>query len=180
MEGTVGALVHLAVAGATLGVAMDAVHVWNGVHAYPTPTSLGVAWWTFPLYACASAGLGLVPLLFMGASTSALQFERAMVAFCVAYLLSSVLRGWACALCMLAFAALNWKLADKCSNQGLMHSAAAAVAGTAVEIVLVRQGAFRHFETTLLGAVPLWLPLLYMAASPAVRSYASFLVHGRK
>jgi hypothetical protein len=180
MVATLGAVLHLAVAGATLGVAMDAVHVWNGVLAYPDPPSLGVAWWTFPLYACASAGLGMVPLVLLGASTSSLHFERAMVAFCAAYLLSSVLRGWACASCMLAFAALNGKLADNCSVDGLMHSVAAAVAGTAVEIALVKQGAFRHFETTLFGAVPLWLPLLYMVASPAVRSYASFLMHGRK
>jgi hypothetical protein len=173
------ACLNLAALGASLGVLLDAVHVWNGVLMYPSPTFVGIALWTFPLYALASIGLGLVPVVMFNSSPSVLLFEYAMTVFCIAYLLSSVLRGWMCAFCMSTFAALNWKLVDECSVQGLGHSLLAAITGSFVEVVLVSRGAFTHFETDLLGCVPVWLPVLYMVASPAIRAYSSFLLHGR-
>src|SRR5262249_51642038 len=51
--------VTLALMGATVGTALDAVHVHTGTTGYTHPTLLGQAWWVLPLFASAAIAIGL-------------------------------------------------------------------------------------------------------------------------
>src|SRR5262245_22248938 len=162
----------LALLGATLGVALDAMHVLSGTTRYTSPTwspTWVVAWWTFPLFASAAVALGLAPCAIERALGRAIppvtgrQVGIALALFVVAYLTSCVVHGAIGALVIAAIGAGAWWIADR-RPIGIVHALVAAIGGPAVEITLVRAGLFLHSGTELAG-VPIWLPCLYLCAS---------------
>jgi hypothetical protein len=170
----------LAVLGATLGVALDWMHVVSGTTAYARPLAIGVAWWTFPLFAGAGVAIGLGPRLVERAlgRRDEVPSERSaaigMACFVGAYLASCVVRGMAGAIALAAIAGLAWWLVDR-RGIGVVHAVLAAIGGTAVEIALVRGGFFSHAGTEIAG-VAMWLPCLYLTASIGIGPLARRLV----
>lgn len=170
----------LAALGATLGVALDAIHTHLGATSYTRPLFFRAAWW--------------VPLLFGGAFTIGLArplLERllgrpsptppprvvlaGMACFAGAHFISVGPLPWpATAALELAIFAGAWWSFDRTAIT-LAISAAAAVAGPAVEALLVARGLFVHHQALAFG-VPGWLPFLYMVAGVALTGLAKRLV----
>ncbi len=159
--------------GGTLGTMLDRLHVATGTTAYADPGPYGQPYWVPPLFAGAAAALGGGRLLFGSRGTSAPSFDAAAAAvggLVIAYVASAVLP-WLLASSVLAvLAALLFVRFDR-TSRGLVHAGASAIAGTAVESVLVHAGAFRYVDrSSFLGplGVPIWLPLLYACGAIGV------------
>ena len=58
MKSRAWAILWLFVLGATLGTALDAVHVHTGVERYPAPVLFGLAWWVPLLFGAAAVAIG--------------------------------------------------------------------------------------------------------------------------
>lgn len=173
----------LALLGATLGVAMDWAHATSGTTRYAAPLSIGVAWWTFPLFALAAVALGLGPVVAeraLGRVDPAPSIGRAsagMALFVVAYLLSCVLRGAVGAAVLFAIAVGIWLVVDR-RPLGAAMALAAGVLGPLAESAQIAAGLFSHSDVAFAG-VPAWLPCLYLSASLATSGLARTLVaHG--
>lgn len=179
-----GAVVRLALLGATVGVALDAIHTHTGTTAYTTPWVLRMAWWVPPLFAGAGVAIGLgrpIATRLLGDAPVAPPAGRvalAMALFVVAYALSGVLplANADVALVLVGVFALTWTLCDR-SALGLGLAAAAAIGGTVVEATLVAAGAFRY-ATPDVGGVAVWLPALYVTAGVSVGLLGSRFVDG--
>lgn len=169
----------LALLGATLGVACDAMHVHSGTTEYLEPTMFSMAWWVVPLFASAAVALGLGPIVLERAlgrrdpAPSAGAAFTGLGLFVVAYVLSCFVRGASAAVMLLAIGAGLAATVDR-RPIGAICALAAAVAGPAVEIALVHAGLFEHHDATFLG-IPLWLPALYVCASYGVSGIARTL-----
>jgi hypothetical protein len=161
--------------GATLGSALDAIHSHFGAISY-----------THPVWAKAAAW---VPLLFAGAYGTAIgrpvlapeepplpgwKVALGMGLFIGAYWLTVAPWAWPvrCVLLAVIFVT-GWAICDR-TKLGLLIAALAAFFGPAVEITLLRAGAFVHHEAQVLG-IPLWLPLLYTCASVGLGGLARWL-----
>jgi hypothetical protein len=175
----------LALAGATLGTALDAVHVHTATTVYARPDVLGQPWWVPPLFAAAAIGYGLGrPLCdrLLGQPVSAPPSRRAAAAmglFVVAYVLSGTAPGGALArsLVLAGVFAAAWLVGDGTAI-GLGFAAAGALVGPAVEIVLVRAGAFAYRHPDV-AAVAAWLPWLHAGAAVSVGALGRCLVDAR-
>ena len=174
----------LALMGGTLGAGLDAVHVLTGTTAYRHPALFGQAWWVPPLFAGAGVAIGLgrpIAERLVGTSNRVPSRSAAfggMALFILAYVSSGLLQA-SPAICSVVLAALfviGWLRYDR-SSLGLVLAALTAVAGTAVEMLLVGVGAFVYLRPSL-GGVAVWLPLLYCCASVGVGSLAAWLVDG--
>ena len=174
----------LAFTGATLGTALDAIHVHTGTTAYLHPLLIGQAWWVPPLFASAGVVIGLArPCAerLLGRVMPAPSW-RAVVAgtgvFILAYTLSGLLdaRPWAGAMLLAALFVVAWLRCDG-STLGLLLAALTAAGGTMVETLLVEAGAFLYVAPSL-GVVPVWLPALYCCASVGVGALGKRLVDG--
>jgi len=165
------AVLVLGLLGATLGVALDAWHVASGTTRYAAPWMFGIATWTIPLFASAGAIVGVVPVAIerrlgiVVAGVSALRVAAAVALFVIAFLLTGVLRGVACAAALSVLAIVIYLVGDRPPlGVAMGHAIGAAVGGALVEITLVHAGAFFHTDARLFGVAP-WLPLLYVCAS---------------
>lgn len=108
------------------------------------------------------------------------RYPKAIVAYGALYLATGVLSGlahaptWSACLVMLTGSIALWATVDP-TWQGAAASVAAAVLGTTAEIVLVKLGTFHYAESQrdLAGAVPIWLPALYLGAGPSLGSWST-------
>jgi hypothetical protein len=170
----------LALLGATLGVALDWMHVASGTTSYAHAWIFGIAWWVFPLFSSAAVALGMGPTIaerLIKRVPAPQPMWRSLVGmglFVIAYLVSCVVHGIAGAIALGAIAAGLWWLVDR-RALGVLHMIVAAMGGFVVETTLVHRGAFTHYDDTLYG-VPIWLPCLYLCASLAVASLARTLI----
>lgn len=176
--------VFLAAAGATLGTALDAIHVHTGATRYTTPALLGLAWWVPPLFGTAAVAIGLGrPLAerILGTISPAPRGGPVlfgMLLFVAAYVVSSIGPGGSTgrAAALVAIAAVGWIACDRHAT-GLLHAALTAAGGVLVEAVLVRAGAFEHTRVDFLGVAG-WLPALYLCAAVGVGALGKRLVDG--
>jgi hypothetical protein len=170
--------------GGTIGAGLDAVHVLTGATAYTHPALFGQAWWVPPLFAGAGVAIGLgrpIAERLVGAPgrvQSRAAALEGMVLFMLAYVASGLLHAWPviCSAVLAALFAAGWLRCDR-SALGLVLAALTAVAGAAVEMLLVGVGAFVYLRPSL-GGVAVWLPLLYCCASVGVGALAAWLVDG--
>jgi len=170
--------------GGTVGAALDALHVRTGTTGYAHPVLFGQAWWVPPLFAGAAVAIGLGRPIAQrlvgraGPRPSRSAAVAGMALFILAYVSSGFLhaRPVICAAALAVLFAVGWLRCDR-SALGLVLAALTAVAGTAVEMVLVGAGTFLYAEPSF-GGVASWLPLLYCCASVGVGAFASWLVDG--
>jgi hypothetical protein len=166
----------LALLGATVGSALDAIHTHTGTTSYPEPWIFRMAFWTPPLFAGAAVAMGTGRPLwarFFGEPSGAAPADRRAVAgslavFITAYALSGLVPGpWFVRAALLAaLAVFSWWRWDR-TVRGVVLAVTAGVCGCFVEITLVGAGAFSYVTPDVLG-VPAWLPLLYAAGSVAL------------
>ena len=174
----------LALLGATLGVALDAVHTHTGTTAYAHPVLLGMAWWVPLLFGGGAVAMGLARpladhlLARPPSPVSAGSGATGMGLFVLAYVLSGVLPvSNAVRVPVLATVfAVAWAVCDR-SLLGLVLAAATAAVGTSVEIGLVRLGAFSYTHPDLAG-VAAWLPWLYATGAIGVGNLGRRLIDG--
>lgn len=162
--------------GATLGSALDAIHTHTGTTEYPAPVWLKMAWWTPLLFGAAGVAVGLPRAALAkepAPTTGAVAGSMALFVLC--YALSGTLPGNVAraAVLFIIFAA-SWWAFDR-TRLGLALALLTGLGGCVVEIILIRQGAFRHLQPTWLG-IPLWLPWLYAAAQVGVGNLGRRLV----
>ena len=170
--------------GGTVGASLDAVHVHTGTTSYAHPLLFGQAWWVPPLFAGSGVAIGLGrPIAERLVGTAGRLPSRSaaftgMALFILAYVSSGLLhaRPGICSVVLAALFAIGWLRCDR-SALGLVLAALTAVAGTAVEMLLVGVGAFSYVEPSF-GGVARWLPLLYCCAAVGVGAFASWLVDG--
>ena len=170
--------------GATLGAALDAVHVHTGTTAYTRPVLFGQAWWVPPLFAGAGVAIGLgrpIAERLLGRSGRTPSRSAALqgIALFIAAYVTSGLVGtwpWICAALLAALFVVGWRRCDG-SGLGLALAALTAAIGTAIEMLLVGTGAFVYLQPSF-GGVAGWLPLLYCCASVGVGALGAWLVGG--
>lgn len=174
----------LALTGATLGTALDAIHVHTATTAYTHPTLLGQAWWVPPLFASAGVAIGLgrpvaERLLERVAPAPAWSTVVAgMTLFVLGYAASGLLDGRPvlCAILLGALFLSGWRRLDG-SGLGLLLAALTAIGGTLAEATLVAAGAF-VYRAPSMGGVAVWLPALYCCAAVGVGGLGKRLVDG--
>ncbi len=178
------ATVLLSILGATLGTALDAIHVYSGTTVYTTPGFGRQAWWVPLLFGAASIGLGLARPLWerVLARTSRppqwIDVTLGMVWFAAAYAVSSwqdtpVLHR---SMLLLAIALIIWRRVDR-SAVGVLQAGISAVVGPLVESALVQAGAFHYAQPDFAGVAG-WLPCLYLCTASAVGALGKRLVDG--
>ena len=174
----------LALAGATIGTGLDAIHVHTGTTAYAQPVLFGQAWWVPPLFAGAALAIGLGrPLVervlgVHGPTPTASATAGGMGLFVLAYAASGLVGGGPAlrSVLLAAMFAAAWLLWDR-TGLGLVLAMLTAIIGTLVEITLVRTGTFGYREPSLAG-VTVWLPWLYGCAAVGVGNFGKRLVDG--
>jgi len=174
----------LALAGATIGTGLDAIHVHTGTTAYAQPVLFGQAWWVPPLFATAALAIGLGrPLVervlgVHGSVPTASAAAGGMALFVLAYAASGLVRGGPAlrSILLAAMFVLAWLMWDR-TGLGLVLAVLTAIIGTFVEITLVRTGTFLYREPSLAG-VTVWLPWLYGCAAVGVGNFGKRLVDG--
>src|SRR5262249_21297876 len=180
----VPAAATLALAGATVGTGLDAIHVRTGTTAYARPVLFGQAWRGPLLSARAGVATGLGrPLVerVLGLHRpvpSPAAVAGGMALFVVAYATSGLVGGGPLlrSVLLAALFLVAWLLWDR-TGLGLALAVLTAAIGTAVEITLVRTGTFVYREPSLAG-VTIWLPLLYGCAAVGVGTLGKRLVDG--
>lgn len=185
----IGAAARLALLGATLGVALDWVHVATGTTAYTSPSMFGLAWWVPLLFGGAAVAMGLgrplaerltnrtrdrmtTELTAGGAATGLAIFVLAYLATAFLALPSPVVAAIISVLFLCA-----WGTSDG-TSLGFWLAALAATIGTGVEVGLTAAGAFTHHYQELAG-VASWLPLLYATGQMGVGAVGKRLVDAR-
>ena len=174
----------LALAGATVGTGLDAIHVHTATTAYAQPVFFGQAWWVPPLFASAGLAIGLGrPLVerLLGLRhpvPTAAAVAGGMALFVIAYATSGLVGGGPLlrSLLLAGLFVVAWLLWDR-TVLGLVLAVLTAAIGTAVEITLVRTGTFVYREPSLAG-VTVWLPWLYGCAAVGVGNLGKRLVDG--
>lgn len=177
------AAITLFALGATLGVALDVMHVWTRTTEYPDPEIFGIKWWVFPLFSSAAITFGLARPFWervLGWRTPAPAWPNVvagMALFVAAYLCSGMLpfsspgKFAVLAVCAAASFALDRTLL------GALLGVSAAVLGTGFEALLIAGGGFRYVAPDFLG-VAMWLPLLYVTVGISVGNLGKRLVEG--
>lgn len=185
----IGAAIRLALLGATLGVALDWVHVATGTTAYTSPAVFGLAWWVPLLFGGAAVAMGLARPLAerltrrtrdrMTMELTAGGAATGLAIFVLAYLSSAFL-----ALPSLVMAAIisvfflcAWGTSDG-TSLGFWLALLTAAVGTGVEVILTAAGAFTHHYQELAG-VAAWLPPLYATGQMGVGAVGKRLVDPR-
>jgi hypothetical protein len=168
----------LFVLGAVVLSFFDGFHTHSGTTEYTHPVALRMAWWV-PLLFGTTAALGgwlyATGHRRLGGGEAVPSWPRvagAFFGFAGLYFLSGF---WAApdAIKLAALAGggvVLWLVVDR-TWQGALLAVPTMIGGCAVEIALVHVDAFRYVHGSLLG-VALWLPGLYLAATPAVGQLA--------
>ena len=182
----VGATIRLALLGATLGVALDWMHVVSGTTVYAEPMMYGLAWWVPLLFGAAAVAMGLARPVAerltgrMSTRLTAGGTMRGLAIFVVAYAASSFLpfpSPLVAAIIAVTFLCA-WGTSDG-TELGFYLAAATAVIGTGVEVGLTAAGVFTHAHRELAG-VPIWLPALYATGQMGVGAVGKrFVAVGR-
>lgn len=168
--------------GSVLCTLLDQLHVRFGVLAYRAPALAGQAFWVPPLFAAAT----LVSLVGYVVWARQLGHRRdlsegprdqwatreaavALVWMAACYGLSGPLQGWPRALLaayLVGYALRCWAL----RAPGLLaNGVQLALGGTMFESMLSSTGAF-HYRHPDLWGVPMWLPGIYLHATPLLRA----------
>jgi hypothetical protein len=170
----------LAGLGATLGTALDGIHLHLGAIDYTRPVLLGYAWWV-PLLFAGAFSIGLIgPALDRVVGRIHPLPDRRAVAlslalFVASYFTSVIALPWpVIALLLTGMGAASWWCCDR-SRVGLGIALGGGLGGLLVEGVLVHAGVFRHLHPVVLG-VSGWLPFLYLSAAIALITIARRLV----
>ncbi len=168
--------------GATLGTALDAVHVHTATTRYADPLVYEMAWFVPLLFGAAGVAVGLGRPIFdrllrrqdPAPGTPALLGGLAL--FVVAYVLSGTLPGGNLLKCATlgALAVASLALFDR-TGLGLLLACTTAVTGSAVEAVQIEAGIFSYLAPDRWG-VPCWLPCLYACAQVAIGNLGRRLV----
>jgi hypothetical protein len=158
--------------GAVLGTALDQLHVSSGATSYARPFLFHQAIWVPLLFGFAAAGFAdhhrRLRVVF-GAQiqeTSRAWLAADLAVFVAAYWASAYLP--ATNLTLLAIFVIVWAVriaVRRDPPHRIVHGLACAVCGVAAEWALTGLGAFTHHRADFLH-VPLWLPGLYLLASP--------------
>lgn len=178
------AVAVLALLGATVGTALDAVHVHTGTTQYTHPDFFGLAWWVPPEFALAGVAIGLARpiwerlLLRPAPSRSRRSVAFGMAMFVLAYALSGLLPfDWTTkSLVLVSIFGVVWGVCDR-TALGAFLAGSTAFLGTATEIALVRLDLFSYLHPNL-SVVAGWLPWLYSTAAIAVGNLGKRLVDG--
>lgn len=168
--------------GATLGTALDAVHVHTGTTSYPDPFVLQMAWFVPLLFGAAGVAVGLGRPLFdrLLRRTDPAPARPALLGglllFIAAYVLSGTLPAGNLAKCAAlgALAVASLALFDR-TGLGLLLACTTAVSGSLIEALQIEHGIFRYTTPDRLG-VPCWLPCLYACAQVAIGNLGRRLV----
>jgi hypothetical protein len=167
------AILWLFLLGATLGTALDAIHVYSNTEHYPPPTILGLAWWVPLLFGAAAVAIGyshpmVDPLLHHVRSRRLVSSIGELTWLLLAYLISASEIASIAKAGLILIIYLNFLVVAGKSWQNVLLSLVTAITGTLVEMILVTVGAFKYTHPEILGLVPYWLPFLYICASLAV------------
>ena len=185
----IGAAIRLALLGATLGVALDWVHVATGTTAYTSPAVLGLAWWVPLLFGGAAVAMGLARPLAerltnrtrdrMSMELTAGGAATGLAIFVLAYLSSAFLAlpSLVVAAIISVFFLCAWGTSDG-TSLGFWLALLTAAVGTGVEVTLTAAGAFTHHYQELAG-VAAWLPPLYATGQMGVGAVGKRLVDPR-
>src|SRR5437588_2870568 len=173
--------------GATLGTALDSLHVHSGVERYPMPVLFGLAWWVPLLFGAAAVAIGYSHPMVDSLLHNERPSHRLSSSFgeltwlLLAYLISASALESIVKAGLLFLIYLNFWLLMGGGWQNLLLSLVTAITGTLIEMILVASGAFSYLHPDILG-VPYWLPFIYACASLAVgdlgRSFMSFSRRG--
>lgn len=170
--------------GATLGVALDAIHAHLGATVYANPVWWRLAWWT-PLLFGSAFTIGLVRPLLDSLTTRRhpcrvppprrSEVGIAMGLFVAAYFTTVLPLPWPLVAALLvANFGLGFWLCDR-SRTGLGIALCATLGGAAVESFLIAHGRFCYVKPVYLGLAG-WLPFLYLSAAVALTTLARWLM----
>lgn len=182
-------LLFFAALGAIVGTCLDALHVWNKTAGYEnvwTFPVLDVAWYVPLEFTAAGIIVGMLrpeldeELQRKRSDLPTAQVISGLVCLVVAWAGSGVLTRAridntliAGALTTVAVGA--WALLDK-TWQGAVAALITAAIGVGVESGLVLwTGTYHYTVPDLFGAVPVWLPALYLIACVAVGNLGRFM-----
>jgi hypothetical protein len=180
------AAIQLGVLGATLGVALDWLHVATGTTAYAHPVMLGLAWWVPLLFGGAAVAMGLArPLAerLTGRTRDRMTVEltagaaaAGLAIFVLAYLATALLllSPFVVAAIVSVLFLCAWGTSDG-TSLGFWLAFLTAAIGTGVEVALAAAGAFTHHYQELAGVAP-WLPPLYATGQMGVGAVGKRLV----
>jgi len=164
--------------GATVLTTMDGFHTHSGATSYPDPVVVKMAWWV-PLLFGSTAALGGVSFVLLhralrapARALSSTDIAVGLAAFGGLYFASGYLPASNAVIAglLLAGALALWRWLDR-TWQGVVLGIGTAFAGCSTEIFLTSIGAFSHLRADFLG-IPVWLPALYLASTPAVGHFA--------
>jgi hypothetical protein len=167
--------------GATLGTAMDILHVQSGVERYPAPVLFGVAWWVPPLFGAATVSIGYSHILadrllrHRRIRSPLLSGAGELLWLVLAYLLSASGLETLAKVGLLLVIYLNFWVMVGGGWQNLLLALVTAITGTLIEMIEVASGAFAYLHPDFLG-VPYWLPCIYACASLAVGDFGRALM----
>lgn len=171
--------------GATLGTALDAVHVHTATTRYADPLVYEMAWFVPLLFGAAGVAVGLGRPVFerllrrdapAPATPATPALLGALTLFIAAYVLSGVLPASNSTKCAAlgALAAASLALFDR-TWLGLALAGTTAATGSAIEALQIQAGIFRYLDPDRWG-VPCWLPCLYACAQVAIGNLGRRLV----
>jgi MFS family permease len=168
--------------GATLGTALDAVHVHTATTRYTDPLVFEMAWFVPLLFGGAGVAVGLSRPLFDrllrrdGPAPGTPALLGGLALFIAAYVLSGTLPAGNVAKCAAlgALAAASLLLFDR-TGLGLLLACTTAVTGSAIEAAQIEAGIFSYLAPDRWG-VPCWLPCLYACAQVAIGNLGRALI----
>lgn len=174
--------------GTLVGSIFDGFHTHSQTTAYTNPWILKMAIWVPPLFG--SAMLGIITYHTMmnrwfklktpppltgggwGEGENWKKITAGFFLFAIQYASSGFIKleSLPALLLQLLLTGFIWFLFDK-KLIGILLAIPVAIAGSLVEIFLIRSGGFYYLKPDFLG-IPFWLPCLYLSASIVVGNLA--------
>lgn len=147
---------------------LDHLHATHGVLWYPRPVVWGQAWWVLPLFVGATAatigGARLVRRLLGGAAIAAPSLGAIVgdaLAFATVYAATSFVQARSDIMALVFVAFWVARVAHGVRPWVIAFCVATALAGWGVEAGVQALDGF-HYRHTDIGAVPYWLPTIYL------------------
>lgn len=180
---TLAGLLRVALLGATLGSAMDALHTFSGTTAYAHPVLWRAAWWTPLVFAGAYVAMAVVYSAVLGDEAADGPRTKRILGvsgFTLLYVVSAFapVTNLAKAELLVFGALLTFVLVDA-SVPALATALVAAFTGPFIESRLVAAGLFSHANPDV-GGIPLWLPALYLASGPGLSGWLCAVARGSR